>query len=99
LARAVAVKGVLQTGSDVQAIVKMPDEPTTRSVRAGQRLANGILVKRIEVNEGSDPVVVLEQFGIEVAKAVGEAPANPAQPGQNTISVTPQNQNPLTPGA
>ncbi|MEB3178235.1 MAG: hypothetical protein VKL59_04230 [Nostocaceae cyanobacterium] len=97
LARAVVVKGVVQTGNNVQAIIKLPDEPTSRTVTAGQRFANGVLLKRIEVNEGSDPVVVLEQYGIEVAKAVGEAPANPAQPGQNTISVTPANQNSSTP--
>lgn len=75
-ARAVAVTGVVEVGGEVQAIVKAPDEPTSRYVRVGQRLSNGrVLVKRIELNQGGDPVVVLEQFGIEVTRAVGEQPA------------------------
>lgn len=80
LARTVAVTGVVQVGSDPQAIVKVPNEATSRYVRIGQRLANGqVLVKRIEINQGSDPVVILEQYGIEVSKAVGEEPDAPAQ--------------------
>jgi len=31
-----------------------------------------VLVKRIEINEGADPIVILEQYGIEVSRAVGE---------------------------
>jgi hypothetical protein len=30
------------------------------------------------MNEGYNPTVVLEQYGIEVAKTVGEAPVNTA---------------------
>lgn len=73
LAKAVEVTGVVQVGSSVQAIVKAPDEPTSRYVTVGQRLSNGqVLVKRIEVN-GSEPIVILEQSGVEVARAVGES--------------------------
>ncbi len=76
LARAVEVSGVVVVGGVPQAIVKAPNEATSRYVRAGQRLSNGqILVKRIEVNGGSDPVVILEQNGIEVARAVGDKPS------------------------
>ncbi|PSB18827.1 hypothetical protein C7B65_13710 [Phormidesmis priestleyi ULC007] len=76
LARAVEVSGVVVVGGVPQAIVKAPNEATTRYVRAGQRLSNGqILVKRIEVNGGSDPVVILEQNGIEVSRAVGDKPS------------------------
>jgi hypothetical protein len=39
-------------------------------VQAGEKLANGILVKRIEVNPWNNPVVVLEQFGVEVRKVL-----------------------------
>ncbi|MBW4612767.1 MAG: hypothetical protein KME21_05705 [Desmonostoc vinosum HA7617-LM4] len=71
-ARGVMVSGVVLIGREPQAIIKVPDEPTSRYVQAGQRLANGVLVKRIEMNEGSNPIVILEQYGIEVAKMVGE---------------------------
>lgn len=75
LAAAVEVSGVIQVGNEPQAIVKAPNETTSRYVRVGQRLANGqVLVKRIEMNEGSEPVVVFEQYGIEVSRAVGERP-------------------------
>lgn len=92
LANSVAVSGVIQVGSEYQAIVQVPNEATSRYVRVGQRLSNGqVLVKRIEINQGSDPVVILEQYGIEVARAVGEEPVKPAQPGTTT------NTSPATP--
>jgi hypothetical protein len=73
LAQAVEVSGVVQVGEQAQAIIKAPNENTSRYVSVGQRLANGqVLVKRIEMNEGSDPIVIFEQYGIEVAKRVGE---------------------------
>jgi len=76
LARAVEVSGVVVIGGVAEAIVKAPNEATTRYVRAGQRLSNGqILVKRIEVNGGSDPIVILEQNGVEVSRTVGDKPS------------------------
>lgn len=75
LARAVEVLGVVQVGSVPYAIVNAPNEPTSRYVREGQRLSNGqIVVRRIEMN-GPAPVVVFEQYGIEVVTAVGEGGA------------------------
>ncbi|MBD2665928.1 hypothetical protein B6N60_02665 [Richelia sinica FACHB-800] len=74
-ARAVFVSGVVLIGKEPQAIIKVPDEPTSRYVQAGQRLVNGVLIKRIQMNTGSEPVVILEQYGIEVARTVGEPPA------------------------
>jgi len=38
----------------------------------GQQLANGQVLE-IEINEGGDPIVILEQYGIEVSRAVGTA--------------------------
>ncbi|MEH2402180.1 hypothetical protein [Nostoc sp.] len=76
LARAVLVTGVVLISKEPQAIIKVPDEPTSRYVQAGQRLANGVLVKRIEMNQGYNPIVILEQYGIEVAKMVGEGAVN-----------------------
>ncbi|MBN3908020.1 MAG: hypothetical protein HWQ35_16120 [Nostoc sp. NMS1] len=90
LARAVIVTGVVLISKEPQAIIKVPDEPTSRYVQAGQRLANGVLIKRIEMNGGSNPIVILEQFGIEVAKMVGEGPVN------STPSATSANGNPIS---
>jgi hypothetical protein len=81
LARSVKVTGVVQIGNIVHAIVDAPNEPSSRYVQVGQRLSNGqILVKRIEMNQGSEPVVVLEQNGVEVTTAVGEGGTAPAAP-------------------
>ena len=79
LARAVKVTGVVQVGETLYAIVNAPNEPSSRYVQAGQRLSNGkVLVRRIDAS-GAEPQVVLEQFGVEVVRAVGEggAPASP----------------------
>jgi hypothetical protein len=73
LARAVKVTGVVQIGTTVHAIVSAPNEPSSRYVRAGQYLSNGqVLVKRIEMYPGQDPIIILEQNGIEVSVRVGE---------------------------
>ncbi|GAB4138482.1 MAG: hypothetical protein Fur0046_13090 [Cyanobacteria bacterium J069] len=82
VARAVKVMGVIQIGNTAHAIVQAPNEPTSRYVRVGQRLSNGqVLVKRIEMNRGADePVVVLEQYGVEVPIAVGQG-GPPVAPG------------------
>jgi len=71
LAQGTVVTGVVRIGNENFAIVQSPTNGTSQYVRAGQRLANGqVLVKRIEV-QGSTPVVILEQNGIEVAQPVG----------------------------
>lgn len=81
LANSVQVTGVVQAGGVAQAIVKAPNEETSRYVRVGQRLSNGqVLVKRIDMSGGGDPVVILEENGIEVAKVVGE-PVPQQKPG------------------
>lgn len=80
LASAVEVSGVVQTGRDLQAIIKAPNEASSRYVHVGQRISNGqVLVKRIEMNLGSDPIVILEENGVEVARAVGVKPAGSQQ--------------------
>ena len=61
-------------GNQNFAVVQTP--AGSQYVRAGQRIANGqVLVKRIDVR-GSDPVVVLEENGIEVSRPVGAAPVS-----------------------
>lgn len=73
LAQAVEVTGVVTIGGITQAIIKAPNEPTGRHVEVGQRLSNGqVLVKRIEANAGTDPIVVFEENGQEVSRGVGE---------------------------
>jgi hypothetical protein len=80
----VAVEGVVQAGNESHAIIKLPQDSTSRYVSEGQQLPGGeLLVKRIEFPEDSDPVVVLEQNGIEVALAVGE-PAQSEQTEEST---------------
>ncbi len=75
LAKGIEVTGVVEVGGVPTAIVKVPNEPG-RYVREGERLSNGqVLVKRIDMNRGSTPVVILEQYGQEVARSVGEKPA------------------------
>jgi hypothetical protein len=71
IARAVVVTGIVLIGEVPQAIIKAPNEPTSRYVKPGQRLMNGVLVKRIEMRQGSNPTVILEEYGIEVVKQVG----------------------------
>jgi hypothetical protein len=80
VANMIMVHGVVQVGSEVQAIIKTPNEASARYVRAGQRLEGGlVLVKRIE-SRGLQPVVVFEQDGTQVARAVGQEPDFPVNP-------------------
>ncbi|MBW4665463.1 MAG: hypothetical protein KME01_14920 [Chroococcus sp. CMT-3BRIN-NPC107] len=89
LAKTVIVMGVVQIGEQTQAIVQVPSEATSRYVQVGQRLSNGqVLVKRIELNAGAEPLVILEQYGVEVSKAVGEqAPSQGQQATSPTAAV------------
>jgi hypothetical protein len=82
LASQVVVTGVAQVNGEMYAIVKAPRESTSRYVKEGDLLSNGaVLVKRIETRSESNPVVVLEERGIEVPLSVG---ANVNQPEEST---------------
>ena len=91
LATGTEVSGVVKVGNETQVIVKVPNEPTSRYVKVGQRLSNGqVLVKRVDIKAGADPIVVLEENGVEVAKGVGEKPASrQPQPANAVISRLP----------
>ncbi len=91
LATGTEVSGVVKVGSETQVIVKVPNEPTSRYVKVGQRLSNGrVLVKRVDVKSGADPIVILEENGVEVAKGVGEkAPSREPKPANAVISSLP----------
>lgn len=81
-AKAVEVTGVVTiAGRTPQAIVVAPGDGTSRYVGVGQRISNGrVLVKRIEMRDGSEPIVILEENGVEVARAVGEKPPQASKP-------------------
>lgn len=71
----VVVSGVIDLPSSPVAIVKAPGESVTRRVTPGATLSNGqVLVKAIYAGN-SNPMVILEQYGIEVTKRVGEGVA------------------------
>ena len=91
IATGTEVSGVVKVGNETQVIVKVPNEPTSRYVKIGQRLSNGqVLVKRVDLKEGADPIVILEENGVEVAKAVGEKPpSREQQPANGVISRLP----------
>lgn len=69
LAEAVQVSGVMTIGSENFAVVQT--SAGSQYVRVGQRVSNGrVLIKRIDLR-GSEPMVVLEENGIEVSRPVG----------------------------
>ncbi|GFE70284.1 hypothetical protein [Chroococcus sp. FPU101] len=71
----VVVSGVMDLPSSPVAIVKAPGESVARRVTPGATLSNGqVLVKAIYAGN-SNPMVILEQYGIEVTKRVGEGAA------------------------
>jgi hypothetical protein len=79
---------VVKVGNETQVIVKVPNEPTSRYVKIGQRLSNGqVLVKRVDLKEGADPIVILEQNGVEVAKAVAKNPPLANNPPVQLLAV------------
>jgi len=83
-ASAVEVTGVVVVGRSPQAIVIVPGDPGSRYVGVGQRISGGkVLVKRIEMGAGSDPIVILEENGVEVAKGVGEKSAASTKQANN----------------
>lgn len=70
-ALAVKVLGIALVGGVPRAIIQSPDERVTRTVAAGDRISNGlVLVRAIEANR-SEPVVILEQFGQSVEAPIG----------------------------
>ena len=74
IANELTVTGVVNLGGSTKAIVQ-DSEGKSRYVGPGEYLGSGqVLVKRIEMNRGPQPVVVFEELGIEVIRAVGEPP-------------------------
>lgn len=79
-ARGVEVSGVMQLSGTPVAIVKAPNENVARQVRVGGTLSNGqVRVKAINVSS-QRPYVILEQYGLEIPRGVGEPPEEPVDP-------------------
>lgn len=73
LARRIEISGVVQIGDRVNLIVQVPQESTSRTVRAGEYLGNGtVLVKHIEVAPNREPRVILVENGVEIVRTVGD---------------------------
>lgn len=75
LAKSVEITGVLEIGNNTQIILKAPKEDFSRYVQPGQYISQGqVLIKRVEQVDTNEPVVILEQSGIEIRKPVGVQP-------------------------
>lgn len=73
LAKEVFISGLYEANGRTKLIVQAPEESSSRYVEVGQYLSNGqVLVKRIEQDSFSSPVIILEESGMEVAVKVGE---------------------------
>jgi hypothetical protein len=82
LAQGTEVTGVIRAGGRVQIIVRAPNEATSRYVNVGDRIAFGeVLVKEVQNLDTADPIVILEQNGIEVGKALGQQEPSQVNPG------------------
>ncbi|PSF38785.1 hypothetical protein C7H19_04605 [Aphanothece hegewaldii CCALA 016] len=68
----VVVSGVMDLPTSPVAIVKAPGESVVRRVTPGSTLSNGQVRVKAIYAENSNPMVVLEQYGVEVIKRVGE---------------------------
>jgi hypothetical protein len=92
-AKAVVVSGVVQVGNTSFAIVKAPGESVTRNVTVGDTLSNRKVRVKAIYAISEPPTVILEQYGIEVSRAVGEQPE--AQPAQSSVSIPVTSSNAL----
>ena len=75
LARGIQIQGASRIGNETRIIIKAPNEPTSRHVREGELIAKDqVLVKEIDINARPNPIVVLEELGVnqEVRKEVTE---------------------------
>lgn len=71
LAESIEVTGVAQVAGKWNVIVKEPTAVSSRYVAVGEYLENGkVLVKKIVSPQGTDPIVVLQQDGVEIRKSL-----------------------------
>jgi hypothetical protein len=75
LAEQVEISGVVQMGGKSMVIAKAGNENSARYLQTGDSLAGGqVYIKSIRVSPMGDPIVILEQNGVEITKTVGSAP-------------------------
>jgi hypothetical protein len=73
LADSVEISGVMQIGGKTMVIAKTPNDSSARYVQAGDAVAGGqVHVKSVQIGPRGEPIVVLEQNGVEVTKSVGD---------------------------
>ena len=85
-ARAVLISGVVDLPSQSIAIVQAPGEKSSRRVSQGDKLSNGkVTVKSINTSS-QPPTVILEQYGVKVARRVGQPAQTPIETPKNTAS-------------
>jgi hypothetical protein len=73
LADSVEISGVMQIGGKTMVIAKTPNDSSARYVQAGDVVAGGqVHVKSVQIGPRGEPIVVLEQNGVEVTKSVGD---------------------------
>ncbi|EKQ68630.1 hypothetical protein OsccyDRAFT_3168 [Leptolyngbyaceae cyanobacterium JSC-12] len=71
LAESIEVSGVVQVAGKWSVIVKEPTASSSRHVAVGEYLENGkVLVKKIVSPGSTDPIVVLQQNGVEIRKSL-----------------------------
>lgn len=69
----VVVSGVMDLPTSPVAIVKAPGESVVRRVTPGSTLSNGQVRVKAIYADNNNPMVILEQYGVEVIKRVGES--------------------------
>jgi hypothetical protein len=92
-AQAVEVSGVLKIGNRPFAIVKAPGEPVARYVTTGASLSNGrVRVTAIDISS-DNPGITVEQYGVLVSRAVGQAPEGTPNPASSPSNGETNSQN------
>jgi hypothetical protein len=75
VAETITITGVVQVGNEIQVIVQLPGSSSGRYVKVGELIADGrVRIVRVEGIQGSNPIVILEEEGVEYARAVGDVP-------------------------
>jgi hypothetical protein len=79
-AKAVLVSGVIDVEGEHLAIIKTPEYNYSYTVKEGSNIYGGqVLVKQIDT-EAKSPVVILEQYGRDVIRRIGEQPQEASTP-------------------
>ncbi|MGL4882841.1 MAG: hypothetical protein ACRC8K_17545 [Waterburya sp.] len=75
LAKNVIISGLYEANGTTKLIVQESEESGSRYVDIGERIVDGqVLVKSVNANSSPTPLVILEQSGVQVSKAIGEVP-------------------------